>query len=150
MENYKLALYVSLAVLFGVFAFGITFYYSPPLDGFEEFSESMKQCESGAKYLNEESAATWRYKIKGVKDSACVVEVTLLQPKTGDVAMEDLTGYSMECAFPRGIATYAERQLDSCHGRLKEELQTVVIDKLQTYVLENLRGIDLGLTSAVS
>jgi len=145
MENYKLGLYVTLAVVFGLAATSLTFFYSPPLDDFEEFQASMKKCEAGARYLNEETAATWRYKIDRLEGSDCIIEVTLLQPKVGSLETEELTGYSMECTFPRGVSAYPEKALDRCHGRLKEELQTIVISKLQTYVLDNLNKIDQSL-----
>jgi len=145
MENYKLALYVSLALVFLAFASTLTFYYSPPENTVEAFFESMRQCETGVSFINEEPAASWRYKIKRLEGSDCVIEVTMLQPKVGDLSMEALAGYSMECAYPRGVSAYPERTLDSCHGRLKEELQTIVIGKLQTYVFDNLKGINKGL-----
>ena len=148
MENYKLGLFITLAVVFGISAASLTFYYSPPINDFDAFISAMKKCETGEKYISEEDAATWRYTISRVEGTNCVVEVTLLQPKQGSIDMEKLAGDSMECTFQRGVATYPERNLDACHGLLKEELQTIVIDKLQTYVIENLRNIDQGLSES--
>ncbi|MEK6819214.1 MAG: hypothetical protein AABY10_04770, partial [Nanoarchaeota archaeon] len=76
------------------------------------------------------------------------IDVTLIQPKTGDLGIDKLGGYSMTCVFQKGAAMYPEKDLDKCHGPLKEEMQSIVIKKLHTYVIENLNTIDRNLASA--
>jgi hypothetical protein len=54
----------------------------------------------------------------------------------------------MTCYYPLGTAAYAEKDLSKCHGLLKEELQTIIINKLHAYILENLGKVEEGLEKA--
>ena len=64
--------------------------------------------------------------------------------------MEKLSGFNMVCTFPEGISTYPERDIERCHGRLKEELQKIVINRLHKYLIENLGEIEENLDIFVS
>jgi hypothetical protein len=55
----------------------------------------------------------------------------------------------MECRYPLGIMTYPEKDLGACSGKLKEELQSIVIKKLYTYILDNLGELDESLQQAI-
>ena len=55
----------------------------------------------------------------------------------------------MSCFYDFGIAEYPEKDLSKCHGRLKEELQRIVIEKLHSHILENLGKIEAGLDLAI-
>ncbi len=133
-----------LEILFGVvslaslgFAIYATFYYAPQCESFECFRVAMEQCNR-VTYLNDDVEATWKYSIIGVRDDSCAIEVTLLQPKQGELGLERLSDLSMECRYSRGSVIYPEKDLRRCHGILKEELQGILIAKLHTYLLENL------------
>ena len=115
---------------------------------YECFQKNMKKCLP-ALYLNSEPQADWRYEIKGITTEGCEVKVKLLQAKQGELGIDKLQGYEMSCFYPLGTAAYPERDLSACHGRLKEELQGIIIEKLHTHILENLGKIDEGLNSAV-
>lgn len=140
----KLIVFIVLAVALIALAVYTTFLHPPKCESFECYSEHMRECKK-ANYLNDDVEATWRYEIKGSESGACVVEVTLLQPKTGELGLQNLEGYSMECGFPSGVVTYPEKDLEACHGRLKEEMQGIIIKKLHTYIVENLGEIDQTL-----
>ena len=140
----KLAIFIVVALVLIGLAVKTTFFHAPRCATFECFEERMQKCKPAA-YVNEDSEATWGYKIKGMEESACVVEVTLLQSKTGELGVERMTGYSMECGFPKGIVTYPEKDLGACHGRLKEEMQNIIIERLHTYIVNNLGEIDQTL-----
>lgn len=144
MAYKKLIIFIAIAVVFIGFAVKTSFFYAPKCESFECFSEKMRECKP-ANFLNDDAEATWRYNIKGVKDGACVIEVTLLQSKTGELGMQNLVGYKMECGFPKSVVTYPETDLGACHGRLKEELQAIIIEKLHTYIVNNLGEIDQTL-----
>lgn len=148
MRHKKLVIFIILAVIFIALAISATFFQSPLCQTFECFEQNMKECSS-ANYLNDDSEATWRYEIRGIEDGACVVEVTLLQPKSGELGIQRLNGYSMECGFPKGIVAYPEKDLAACHGRLKEEMQAIIIERLHTYIVENLGEIDQTLDLVV-
>lgn len=141
MRYTKLIIFVVVAIIFIVLASYTSFLYAPRCQTFECYEEHMRLCKP-AQYLNDGEEATWRYKILGMDGGACVVEVTLLQPKAGELGIEKLSGYSMECGFPKGIVTYPEKDLGSCHGRLKEEMQEIIIKRLHTYIVDNIGEID--------
>lgn len=124
----------------------IFFYYSKPCATFECFQTRMIDCQRTT-YINEDVEATWRYSIIGVKQNFCAVNVKLLQAKKGDLQIDKLAGYDMICSYPLGVGTYPEKDLKNCHGRLKEELQTIVIEKLHTNILENIGQIKETISS---
>ncbi len=112
------------------------------------FSQKMSKC-SKSSFLNNAPEATWRYNIKGISDNKCEITVKLMQAKEGTLGIDKLTGLEMSCFYALGEATYPEKDLDKCHGRLKEELQGIVIKKLHSYLIENLGKVDEALNSAV-
>lgn len=148
MRHTKLIIFIVLAVIFIALAVHTTFIHPPRCETFECFEEKMKACDK-ASYINDDPEATWRYNILGTESGACVVEVTLLQSKTGELGVEKLTGYSMECGYPKGVVSYPEKDLGMCHGRLKEEMQNIIISKLHAYIVENLGQIDATLEELV-
>lgn len=127
-----------LIILNGLY---IAFFYSGACESFECFQNSMKECDK-VSYVNDEPEASWKYQILGKEDNLCVVDVKLLQAKKGELGIDKITGYSMSCYYPIGIGTYPEKDLSKCHGRLKEELQRIVIEKLHSNILENLGEIE--------
>lgn len=144
MKYTRLIVFVALSLVFVALAVHTTFVHAPRCQSFECFEENMMQCNK-VQYLNDGEEATWRYEIIGMQGSACVVKVTLLQPKAGELGIEKLSGYSMECGYPRGVVTYPEKDLGSCTGILKEEMQEIIIKKLHTYIVDNIGDIDQGL-----
>jgi hypothetical protein len=143
-----IVLIMVVVALVGVSAWYLTFSYSPRCESFECFQESMERC-SKVSYINEGPEASWGYEIQGVKGIECEVSVKLLQAKEGELGVDSLQGMEMSCFYPRGKGTYPEKDLDKCHGRLKEELQGIVIKKLHTHIIENLGKIDAELNVAV-
>ena len=107
---------------------------------FECFQQSMISCKSTT-YINEEPEASWGYKIIGKKSEQCEIEVTLFSAKEGSLKLRDYEGNSMNCFYSLGISAYPERDLDSCHGELKENIQSIIIEKMHKYILENLGEI---------
>jgi hypothetical protein len=75
--------------------------------------------------------------------------VTLLQAKKGDLGLDKLAGYSMICSYPVGVTNYPEKDLGACTGRLKEELQGILIKKLYAYILANLGQVNESLHSVI-
>jgi hypothetical protein len=104
------------------------------------FQENMGRCSS-ANYINDDFEAAWKYSIKGPSKGSCEVEVTLMMMKEGELSNAKLEGKSMTCSYPLGTSAYPERNLDMCHGILKEEIQKLIIERLHGYVLSNLGEI---------
>ena len=146
--NKKTILFV-LFLLILANAVYIFFYYSKPCGDFECFKTAMEKC-SRANYINEETEATWKYAILGNSEGgSCLVNVKMLQAKEGELGINRLIGYDMDCSIMQSVGTYPNKDLNKCHGRLKEELQAIVIEKLHVNILENLEGIKEGVSGAL-
>lgn len=114
---------------------------------FDCFQQNMVKC-SPASYINEESEASWGYEILGKRGDKCEIEVTLLGAKEGSLDLRQFEGNSMSCFYELGIIAYPEKDLNSCTGELKENLQAVIIENLYKYIIDNLGeiGEELGST----
>jgi hypothetical protein len=145
----KLIIFGIISVIAFILAIQLTFFNVKECRDFECFKNEMKKCNR-ATYINEELEATWKYEILDSDSIQCNVEVTLLQPKAGELGIEQLAGSTMICRFPKGIGTYPERDLERCSGKLKEELQEIVIRKLHTYIIENIGELEQGLELIIS
>ncbi len=110
----------------------------------ECFQENLAKCMP-ATYVNEEPEASWGYQIAGRKDDKCRIEVTLLSAKEGPLGLRDYEGNSMVCAYQLGYLTFPEKNLDACSGELKENMQSVIIEKLYRYIIDNLGEISEGV-----
>ena len=100
----------------------------------------MRKC-SPVKYVNEGEDASWLYQIQGIDGDNCAIKVTLLNAKEGDLGLRNFEGNSMTCFYEKGVLAYPERNIGSCHGVLKEDLQNLVIERLYDYVVVNLKDI---------
>ena len=90
--------------------------------------------------MNEDNITLWRYEILGTDRDYCKINVKLLSAKEGEVGMNKLVGYDMDC-YTTGFVSYPEKDLDSCHGRLKEEMLNIILSKLHAYVVDNIDQI---------
>lgn len=117
-------------------------------NGYECFQENMRRCTK-ATYVNEGQKATWGYEVLGTQSGECLINVKMLQAKEDSFSLKSLSGLEMECSYPKGVGVYPEKDLTKCHGRLKEELQTIIIEKLHTHIIDNLGKIDKSLNSAL-
>jgi hypothetical protein len=127
---------IALAIAL-ILALYMTFFSFKTCDNFDCFQKEMKECNRVV-YINEEPEASWKYYINGEENDKCVVEVTLLQAKKGELGIDKLEGLSMKCSYNIGVANYPEKDLVKCSGKLREELQTIIINKLHSYILGNL------------
>tara|TARA_Y100000310_G_scaffold259044_1_gene267627 strand:- start:102 stop:581 length:480 start_codon:yes stop_codon:yes gene_type:complete len=127
------------AIVVGVLAIYQTFY---PVEcvSLECYLERVEKCKL-ATYVNEGVEASWNYEVKGIKSGECDVEVTLLNAKEGELELRQYEGNSMTCSYGVNVLSYPEKDLDSCHGILKENLQKIAIEKLYKYVVNNLGEI---------
>lgn len=144
MTSKKAIVFGVLALFFLIFAVKTTFFYTPSCEDFECFQKAMRDCDS-VKFINDGPEATWKYEITREVGTRCEIQVAFLQPKVGDLEIENLAGQEMVCTFPKGSTVYPEKGLNRCTGQLKEGLQGIVIKKLHTYIIENLGEIDENL-----
>ena len=151
LKQTKKKVYIALIVVLAIVIFSviyINFIYSPSCQNYECWQKYMTKC-SRASFISEQTEASWGYEITGKTDSLCNIEVTLLLAKKGELGIEKLVGSKMICSYQIGTATYAEKDLSACHGILKEELQTMIINKLHSYLLENLGQVSEGLEQGI-
>lgn len=136
-----------LAVL--LLAFALYFTFKPQSCASEEcFQNNMEECRP-AIYINDAEQAAWKYEVKRKNSDGCDVDVTLLIAKEGELNVASLEGHSMTCTYPVGTFAYPEKNLDVCHGRLKEEIQVLIIERLHGYVINNLDEIKSKLESSI-
>ena len=55
----------------------------------------------------------------------------------------------MTCYMPRGIVMQPESDLNECHGLLKESLQDIIIERLHTYIVQNIGQISESITKPI-
>lgn len=145
MKRSGLIVFLVVGVAVAAVLLGLAFGNGKQCNDFECFSEIMESCNYG-NYLNEGTEASWKYQIIG-KDSKgnCKIEVTLLQVKQGDAELRTFEGNGMVCVYPKGVSAYPDKDLSLCSGKLKENLQDVLIKKLHEYILDNLDDVKAGL-----
>lgn len=122
-------------------AFALHYTFEPtPCATYACFEDHMASC-SRASYTNEEPEASWEYTIMRHAHDVCEIRVTLLQAKEGDLQLRSFEGHTMVCAYPFGVIAYPDKDMSVCHGRLKEDLQGLIIEKLHRYVVDHLTDI---------
>jgi len=144
-RHFKIIAIVALCIVILVSAYFLFLYKPKTCTTPECFLTAMQSCSKKI-YINDEPEASWEYQIKGVENGQCKVNVKLLLAKQGELGIDKLVGIDMDCSYPSGVSTYPEKDLNKCHGLLKEELQNIIINKLHSYIIENLGQIKEELT----
>ena len=122
----------------------LTFIYTPKCKDIACWEAKLVKC-SKAKYLNDAKDISWFYIIKGKVDDRCEVNVKALEIKRGLTTTEVLKGKDMDCFLSLGVITEPEQNPNICNGRLKEEMQTLIIQKLHQYIVSNIGEISQEL-----
>ena len=147
LKQYRKIIFISAIVIFVLAVAGavyFSFLYLPKCQNYECFQEYMSKC-SKATYVNDEPEASWGYSIIGRLNENCAIKVTLLMAKKGELGIDKYVNDAMTCYYPKGVAAYPEKDLSKCHGQLKEDLQELIINKMHSYLLENLGKFDESL-----
>lgn len=99
------------------------------------FNEHLIEC-SRATYIYSDKL-TYNYNILGIKKGECLIRTKLLfaglEPR-----FDSLLNKEMDCSLPLKMIDFPENNLDYCSGKLKEELQYLVIRDLYQYAAQNL------------
>ncbi len=122
------------------------FFFSYGCDDFACYKAYQEECVR-VSFQNDLPDAIWSYQIKGIRGDSCEAKITLLKIKQGTLEKKNLEGKSMYCELPLGYSGYPESNLKRCTGELKEELQELIIQKLHSYILENLNDIGKELNN---
>ncbi len=144
----KRIILVGLIIIVAVIAVFFTFFYTRKCSDANCFNKALAKC-SKASFVNDAEDAAWLYAIKGKSEGDCKVNVEILQLKEGTVGMEGLENKDMDCYLPLGAITSPQENLGRCHGLLKEEMQSLIINKLHNYIVGNLGEISGELNKAI-
>ncbi len=111
----------------------------------ECFVNAQKRCIP-AEYIFDKNGVTVRYRIIGKEEGFCKIQVKVIQVKKGNIEKLKLVDKEMVCSAPMGSTDPPESKLERCSGRLKEEMQSIIIKKLYDLLLtefseENLNNI---------
>jgi hypothetical protein len=107
----------------------------------ECFDSNLKECIR-TKYVGG-SSMIYEYLITGKENDLCNVKVTLLQGELNNQNSIRLEGKEMVCSLPFGVVMNPESDMGNCQGPLKEGLQDLIIQKLHSYLVQNLGRINL-------
>ncbi len=106
------------------------------------YQDSLTKCKKSL-LIREDENSIWKYVIKkSVDENTCMVEVSLLALKQGKTDMEELQGLSMNCNVLRSSGGFPENDIASCSGKLKEEIQEVMIQRMHNYLIKNIGQIN--------
>ncbi|MBD3247541.1 hypothetical protein GF378_02890 [Candidatus Pacearchaeota archaeon] len=143
----KIALAIIGLIVIIMIAMYFTFYYYHTCEDMSCYVAHQKEC-SRTRFVNDAENTVWEYLIKGTTNGKCEINVKVLRVKTGDVSQKKLEGKEMTCYIPKGSKSLPEADIAMCNGKLKEQLQNMIIQKLHTYILENLGEIGQELQTA--
>ncbi len=146
-EVLKFAIMVFIFLLILAFAYYF-FFYTKTCKDKDCFANSLVKC-SKARWINDAEEAAWLYTIKGVSGENCEVDAKLLIVKKGKAEMARAEGKSMTCELPLSTFISPEQDLSRCSGLLKEELQGLLIERLHSYILENLGKVGEELVKPI-
>ncbi len=122
-----------------------TFFFHVKCKDISCWDAKLRKCGK-ATYINTPKDVVWLYTIEGKKEDKCEVNVKILEIKRGLEKTEILKGKEMTCLLPYGVIVKPESNPNLCNGRLKEEMQGLIIQKLHEYVVQNLGEISGELT----
>lgn len=137
----------AIIIVIGVVAFFYLVDFGIPECGdvacYHEYMDSCKK----SYVVNEDENYVYRYEILQTNgNSYCDVEVRLLKVKNGGIDAEDLEGLDMVCKINRFEKILPENDMLSCSGKLREELQEIIIDRMHNQILQNLQEIKTGFS----
>jgi len=131
-----LVLILGLSIFIYFFEFQIT-----KCENLECYHENLLDCKKSY-VINEDDNYVYRYEILGSEGiSYCNVDVRLLKVKDGGIDAEDLEGLNMICKANRFENIFPQDDILACSGKLREELQEIIIDRMHNQILQNMQQI---------
>lgn len=114
----------------------------------ECFNQALAKC-SKRYWTNENSDTVLKYKILGKNNDKCDVRVEILQVRKGLAELINLEGKDMICSLDYGIVTEPEKNIQICHGILKETIQEIIIKRMHAQIVENIGKISAETTKII-
>ena len=133
---------IVLAVLF--FGVWFIFFSYGECDSWECFNDNLESCDK-VRFIGG-TDMIFDYTILGSSGDECRVNVELLQGELNNQDSLKLEGQEMICSLPEGVVMLPEGDISLCHGLLKEGLQDLVIQKMYTYLVQNLGQLNLEVS----
>jgi len=134
---------IAIIIIAGL-AIYFSFFHAVNCSNLACWNQKLEKCER-AKFLNDARETTWHYEIKGERDTEkgqrCMVGVRLEDIKQGSVKNLELKGKEMDCYLPVGVVIDPETNTESCKGELKEGMQSLIIERLYQYIINNVGDI---------
>jgi galactitol-specific phosphotransferase system IIB component len=116
-------------------------------DDMECYRENLLKCKKSW-VINEDNNYVYRYEIlKDNGDSYCDVDVILSRVINGVMDSQDLEGLNMVCKINKYDDSLPESDMLVCSGKLREELQEIIIERMHNQILQNLDQINEGFRS---
>jgi hypothetical protein len=142
-KKLKKRVFIALVILIAflvVYSVWFLFFYTKPCPDGDCFYKSMVEAKR-ASWVKQDELATWLYTIQGTRGEYSIIEVRLLEIKEGTEEIEVLRDKKMVCSVMRGDTRPPEQDLSQCNGRLKEEIQEILIQRMHNYLLQNVGQI---------
>jgi len=139
MEKKRLFVLIAAIIVLVIFAY----FFFPSYENCKErvcFEKAILSCKK-AIYVNDLPDSVWQYKIQGAAKEGCEIDVRLIQLKEGKAENQKLENKEMVCYLPRGFLDYPQNDLTKCSGKLKENMQELMIERMQKYILDNFGKI---------
>ena len=116
-------------------------------DNLDCYRENLLECKKSW-VINEDNNYVYRYEIlKDNGNSYCDVDVILSRITNGVMDSQDLEGLNMVCKINKYDDSLPESDMLVCSGRLREELQEIIIERMHNQILQNLDQINEGFRS---
>jgi len=142
-KRFLIAFIILIVGLLGFFVY-FNYFLAKECKDVECYDKALLDCKK-VWVIREDDNYVWRYEILSSNKNSCDVEVRLLKVNKGSLNVEDLQGKSMVCQVQKVDDILPEKDMLRCNGRLKEELQEIIIDRMHNYLLQNLGEIKEGL-----
>ncbi|MBR9706033.1 hypothetical protein GOV14_03295 [Candidatus Pacearchaeota archaeon] len=105
------------------------------------FVASLEKCDK-VQWTRQGNEADWTYTVIGKSGKeSCKVNVKLEGVREGSSDSESLIKKQMTCIVPKSATQFPEKDISKCSGKLKEDLQDTIIQKMHNYLIENVGEI---------
>lgn len=137
---------LAIILIFLLITVYFTFFYAKKCKDIECFNSALSKCKKTT-FLSEKEDSIWLYSIKKTSNGKCIVDVNNVWIKLEEA--KSVQDKSMTCYMPKGVVMAPESDLNECHGLLKEALQDIIIERMHTYIVQNIGQISESITKPI-
>ncbi len=143
-KEYIILIVLIILIVIGFYKFVFLKDCKGDMDCFNEYSRDCKR----ARVFVVSDGNVLEYKVLGSEKENCVVSVKMEKMKEGSELrlVKAFQGKSMECKIAKEILKErsletVDNLIDYCSGELKEAMQEIIIKRMYTFILSNLKDI---------